>query len=224
VLLYPNLQRTIVAVNNQNDPMSVGQTSVQPAAGALKPGEAAATGNAAAAAADAAAAAAAAAAKAGKAADAVRRNEPPQIVLEGWIARNIAPVLALLATVATFAMFGYFVHVARGPLKETHAYNEALMQLNLEKDIALKNIAASAPASQIAADKANIENKTANVGRAKLDLDDAKERLGMLKDFIIFILGVLSSTLTTIFGYYFGASKSGLKKDEAMQAIANRVG
>jgi predicted NBD/HSP70 family sugar kinase len=158
-------------------------------------------------------------------ADAAPVVAPPAVVIAGpagppppesWLSRDIAPILALLATVATFLMFFYFVQVARGPVEEARAYS--LAQLKLER---MKSSASSAATKEVF--DSDVKALTASADRAKLDLDEAKERLGMLKDFVIFILGVLSSTLTTIFGYYFGSSKSGLKKDEAMQGIAERV-
>ena len=39
---------------------------------------------------------------------------------------------------------------------------------------------------------------------------------------MLYILGVLSSVLTTIFGYYFGSSKGSAAKDERMNEMVQR--
>ena len=52
--------------------------------------------------------------------------------------------------------------------------------------------------------------------------DAVKEQQSATKDFILYILGVLSSAVTTILGYYFGSSSSSAQKTEVLKAMTQK--
>lgn len=62
------------------------------------------------------------------------------------------------------------------------------------------------------------------VTNAKADLEVSKEQRETMKDVILYVLGVLSSAITTIFGYYFGSSKSSSEKNATLHEIAKKSG
>ncbi len=133
---------------------------------------------------------------------------------EGWFSQNVAPLIALATVIITFMMFWGFIQVAKNPLEEIKNLYSAQ-----EKSAAFllqnKNLdSASVEEKKRAEDEIRLLQD--NVVNAKAALDAAKEQRSMVKDIILYILGVLSSTITTIFSYYFGSSKSSAKKDEAL--------
>lgn len=140
---------------------------------------------------------------------------------ESWLSVNIRPLLAVITVVFTFAVFVIFVWLSKTSAKELEAF------------LVPKQLAAEAAQKPTAAKKSKTDTKepvkleTAGMaggaptqaGTLK-DSMEARERLRMEKDFILYILGVLSAALTTVFGYYFGSSKGSAEKSAALTQIA----
>ncbi len=126
-----------------------------------------------------------------------------------WLADNVAPLLAILAVVITFALFVAFIVFVQNPYDkaERNAFDVAQNQY----DAALLNKELLPEQIQIVKDAA---------ANARVSLEGAKERHSTVKEIILYILGVLSSTITTIYGYYFGSSKSSSNKDATMHVLA----
>ncbi|MDD5271990.1 MAG: hypothetical protein PHU14_04650 [Methylovulum sp.] len=139
---------------------------------------------------------------------------------DSWLGKYIAPMIALLTVILTFVMFGYFIHVANGPVQETRVLYHAESEYKQENS--KLDIMPEGPEKVQQTKK--VKTLLEDVVNARADLEESKERRGMLKDFIIFILGVLSSTLTTIFSYYFGSSKGSTRKDEMLNDLAKGAG
>lgn len=119
---------------------------------------------------------------------------------------QIPSVLAVLTLLACFAMFYYFIDLS----------SKSGAQLVEMKAAALE-------VSQLTQQMRQLPpEKTAQYAKAQDDLvlaqkvldnarsvqDAVKEQQSATKDFILYILGVLSSAVTTILGYYFGSSSS----------------
>lgn len=142
---------------------------------------------------------------------------PPPAPADNWMGHNIASVLALLSVVLTFVMFAYFVQVSSQPSQEVASLKEAQVSLSLAMR-ARDNTAEGSP-ERIKAQK-EFELAQANFEAAKLVMQEIKDQKGVTKDFVLYILGVLSSTITTVFSYYFGSSRSSSKKDEMINEMA----
>lgn len=78
-----------------------------------------------------------------------------------WLSKNVSPLLAILTTVITFALFGY-------------------LMLNHEEIPPLR------------------------------------------RDIILYILGVLSATLTQIYSYYFGSSAGSAEKNKMLESLGKK--
>jgi len=144
---------------------------------------------------------------------------------ETWLIRNTGPILAIGTVILTFFMFGYFVYLANTPSRESVELRCAAMAL-ADADSRFSQIS-SAKTGKIAPGKREELQKERDklkikAGFAREAADEAKERRGMMKDFVLYILGVLSSALTTIFGFYFGSSKGSSDKSKALNMIASR--
>jgi len=139
---------------------------------------------------------------------------------EGWISGNISSMLAVVTVLLTFVMFVYFVQVSRWGVN-----SDDIRHLRLAQEQAL-----TAQAKLDALPDEDKDNRTRlkkdldtaqiQVSAAKYVLEATKDQGGVTKDFVLYILGVLSSILTSIFSYYFGSSRSSSKKDETLNAIA----
>lgn len=127
-----------------------------------------------------------------------------------WLADNVAPLLAMLAVMSTFALFVVFINIVRSPFDQAE---------RIAFDVAQKNYE-SALANKDQSNEKKIEVLKEGATYAKAVLDGAKERHSTVKEIILYILGVLSSTITTIYGYYFGSSKSSSNKDATMHVLA----
>lgn len=145
------------------------------------------------------------------------------VTADSWLSRNIAPILALLTVLLTFCMFAFFIIITSLPGREIRSF------LGLQRTLSEARLGFSQASSAIGRtrDFAGLENKRREIDRltsqlnvSRLAAEDAKERRDMVKDFIIYILGVLSSVVTTIFGYYFGSSKGSAVKSETLHALA----
>ena len=139
---------------------------------------------------------------------------------ESWMGSNIAPLLALATVITTFLLFWGFIMVLKSPPQEKRNlysaqkhYKEALFKF---KTIDSTRTKERQEALQ------QIESLREDLDYAKAELDDSKEQRGVIKDIILYILGVLSSTITTIFSYYFGSSKSSAKKDDTLNKISRK--
>ncbi len=142
---------------------------------------------------------------------------------ESWLAKNTGPMLAIGTVILTFFMFGYFVYVAKTPSRESVELRSALKSL-ADAEAAFNRISSSKAEKK---EPGRMDEQRKERDRLKLQVanareaaEDAKERRAMVKDFVLYILGVLSSALTTIFGYYFGSSKGSSDKSTALNAIA----
>lgn len=134
---------------------------------------------------------------------------------ETWLNRHIASILALISVLLTFLMFWFFVDIANDPIKELRSLNLAKHELQISSE-------ALSTAPTDAEKKKEVDVLKTKVINAQSEVDESKERRQMMKDFVLYILGVLSSILTTVFGYYFGSSKSSSNKDEAFQEMAKK--
>jgi predicted PurR-regulated permease PerM len=141
---------------------------------------------------------------------------------ESWLGRNISPTLALATVIITFLMFWGFIQVLKTPLQETGK----LYSAQAKYDAALSKLQKIDSTRQEERLRANEEIRSLqeNVAYAKAALDESKEQRGVIKDIILYILGVLSSTITTIFSYYFGSSRSSAKKDDTLNEMSKGVG
>ncbi len=137
-----------------------------------------------------------------------------------WLGKNTTPIIALSTVFLTFWMFWYFIHIANTPNKEVR--NLYLAQQKYDTAVLnLQNANKNEPEKVITANK-EVSNTFDVISSAKADLEESKEQRGMVKDFILYILGALSSILTSIFNYYFGSSKSSANKDDTLHEIAKR--
>lgn len=145
------------------------------------------------------------------------------------------PVLALVTVLLTFGMFFYFVWVSSRPSVEINNLNACMrdmavaqQQLDAVKN-PIKNPEAKPGTANIAQQNSEDElrNKLAHskilCDYAKATLDTVKERQATMKEIMLYVLGVLSSALTTILGYYFGSSKGSSEKNHALNAIATKI-
>lgn len=145
------------------------------------------------------------------------------------------PVLALVTVLLTFGMFFYFVSVSSTSSPEVKDLNAcmrdmALLQQQLDAvKSPIKNPEAKAGTTNVAQKdpEDELKNKLAHskilCDYAKSALDTVKERQATMKEIMLYVLGVLSSALTTILGYYFGSSKGSSEKNHALNAIATQI-
>jgi len=149
---------------------------------------------------------------------------PPHV--ESYLAKNTGPILAILTVLLTFGMFYYFVDLTCRPSKESvESHRIGLALSDVESRFAQFSSAKPGSAEAVRRDELRRERgklRTLNVVATEAAAD-AKERRGMVKDFVLYILGVLSSALTTIFGYYFGSSKGSSDKTSALSGIASKA-
>lgn len=148
---------------------------------------------------------------------------PPPPSSDSWLGKNMAPIIALITIILTFGMFVYFVSMANTPTPESKEY-QSLHKSLLESKRKFSQISSATTSPKEFALKDELKKEInmlcTQIITAKDAADDAKDRRGMVKDFVLYILGVLSSALTTIFGYYFGSSKGSAVKTEALNAMA----
>jgi flagellar basal body-associated protein FliL len=145
------------------------------------------------------------------------------------------PVLALVTVLLTFAMFFYFVWVSSTSSPEVKVLNSCMRDLAVAQQqldslkSPIKNPEAKpATANVVQKDSEDeLRNKLAHskilCDYAKAALDTVKERQATMKEIMLYVLGVLSSALTTILGYYFGSSKGSSEKNHALNAIATKI-
>lgn len=127
---------------------------------------------------------------------------------ESWLSQNIAPMLALVAVIGTFWMFQYFIKTASTPVSGNESAEISLLEQKI-KNAELKK----RPDEEIQKFKDLLVN-------AKSNQEVSRAQRSMVKDFILYILGVLSSLITTIYGYYFGSSRGSASKDDTMKQMA----
>jgi hypothetical protein len=135
---------------------------------------------------------------------------------ESWLAKNTGPILAILTVLLTFLMFGYFVCLAnKSPKEVVELRNVAKSLVDAETKFAQVSSSKTERAvpGKLEGVRKERDKLRIQAGYAKEASEDAKERRAMVKDFVLYILGVLSSALTTIFGYYFGSSKGSSDKN-----------
>ena len=142
---------------------------------------------------------------------------------ESWLTRNTGPFLAIITVLLTFYMFGYFVCLANSPSKESTDLRKAQHALT-QAEAKFSDIS-SAKAESVTPGKKEEVRKERDRSRKRVITamevaEDARDRRGIVKEFIMYILGVLSSALTTILGFYFGSSKSSADKNNALNVFA----
>jgi hypothetical protein len=142
---------------------------------------------------------------------------------ESWLARNTVPLLAIITVLMMFYMFGYFVCLSNSPSKESADLRKAQHALTrVESKFSEIRSAQTASGAPVRKEEVRKERDRSRkrVSTAMEVADDARDRRGVVKEFIMYILGVLSSALTTILAYYFGSSKGSADKYSAMNAFA----
>lgn len=138
---------------------------------------------------------------------------------------RFSPLLALLTVILIFALFIFFVNVVSTPRKETMEACALVTELTAAetrfKQLSTAKKADSDLTTYAAArsERDRLRKLTELVGKSA---EEAKERRLMVKDIIMYILGVLSSALMTILGYYFGSSKGSAEKTTTLNAIASK--
>lgn len=153
-----------------------------------------------------------------------------------WFGTITRPLLALVTVLITFFMFGYFVQIASGPVQEIQGLNTAQRNFDSaqgEMDAANSSLQKADPSKidekkkledEAAAKRKMRDEARAALGNAKATLEVSREQRTTTKELILYILGVLSSALTTILGYYFGSSKSSADKNSTINEIAKTSG
>lgn len=142
---------------------------------------------------------------------------------EGWLARNTGPLLAIITVLMTFGMFAYFVSLANSPSKESanlRREQHALKQVESKFGEISSSKTERAVVGKLAEVRKERERSRMRVTHAMEEAEDARDRRGVMKEYIMYILGVLSSALTTILAYYFGSSKGSADKSTALNIVA----
>ncbi len=142
---------------------------------------------------------------------------------EGWLARNTGPLLAIITVLMTFGMFAYFVCLANSPSKESanlRREQHALKQVESKFGEISSSKTERAVVGKLAEVRKERERSRMRVTHAMEEAEDARDRRGVMKEYIMYILGVLSSALTTILAYYFGSSKGSADKSTALNIVA----
>ena len=153
-----------------------------------------------------------------------------------WLGTITRPLLAIGTVLITFFLFWYFVQVVNGPVQEIQGVNTAQRNFDFaqsELDAAsssLQKADAGKPEEKkkledaVAAKRKMLGESKAALGNAKATLEASREQRTTTKELILYILGVLSSALTTILGYYFGSSKSSTDKSNTLSEIVKTTG
>jgi flagellar basal body-associated protein FliL len=147
----------------------------------------------------------------------------PETNNDSWLAMNTRPLLAIITVLMTFYMFIYFVCMANKPTRESADLHKAQQQLR-QVDTKFSNISSSKAEravtgrlDEVRKERDRFRLKVSNAAEAA---EDARDRRGIVKEFIMYILGVLSSALTTILAFYFGSSKGSSDKNLALNLLA----
>lgn len=143
---------------------------------------------------------------------------------EGWIGVNVAPLLALVTVLCTFFLFWIFIQEVKSPTidKLEQQKVEARYQKQFNEVVQqLQTIDSMKPEErQLLIEE--LQSLKEGLDKVRTNFDDSKEQRGVVKDIILYILGVLSSIITSIYSYYFGSSRSSAKKDEAISDMKNQ--
>ena len=165
-----------------------------------------------------------------------RTSAEPPPANHAWLSTITRPLLALGTVLMTFFMFGYFIHIANGPVQEIQGVNTAQRNSDIAQNeldnanSSLQKADAGKPDEKkkleegVAAKRKALDEARVALGNAKATLDISKEQRTTTKELILYILGVLSSALTTILGYYFGSSKSSTDKSNTLNEIVKTTG
>ena len=167
-----------------------------------------------------------------------QQQESDQV--ESWISRNISPILALVTVILTFIMFGVFIYVIMFPPEEEikavaaaeGKYEKALQVEVVDSTRQAISNAAKGKLSKIDSTrqtggqnlKEDLRFYKNKVVYAKTALKEKQDQRTMVKDIMLYILGVLSSILTSIFSYYFGSSKSSSQKNDTLNMMVKNAG
>lgn len=139
---------------------------------------------------------------------------------KGRFSQNIAPILAVIALVMSFGLFLYFVWQVNQPID----YLVKLQDLYAKLSLLRIELAKTQDPVLVEAFKREEATLLGMIEAFKTGMELVKDQRGAMKDFILYILGVLSSIVTTIFGYYFGSSSSSARKDEIRALTGNQPG
>lgn len=149
-----------------------------------------------------------------------QQQESDQV--ESWISRNISPILALVTVILTFIMFGVFIYVIMfPPEEEIKAVAAAEGKYEKALQVEVVDSIRQTGGQNLKEDLRFYKNK---VVYAKTALKEKQDQRTMVKDIMLYILGVLSSILTSIFSYYFGSSKSSSQKNDTLNMMAKKTG
>ena len=136
---------------------------------------------------------------------------------DSWLSKNIASTISVFTLVFSFLLFFYFVYLASMPNPVSPEVTASTAMVN---DLTAQYAKATDPKERTQL------LESLNMAQRALDNNlrialDQKDQKGMMKDFVLYILGVLSSLITTVFGYYFGSSRSSAKKDDAFAKMVS---
>ena len=149
-----------------------------------------------------------------------QQQESDQV--ESWISRNISPILALVTVILTFIMFGVFIYVIMfPPEEEIKAVAAAEGKYEKALQVEVVDSIRQTGGQNLKEELRFYKNK---VVYAKTALKEKQDQRTMVKDIMLYILGVLSSILTSIFSYYFGSSKSSSQKNDTLNMMAKKTG
>ncbi|MFZ4856832.1 MAG: hypothetical protein ACOYL3_10585 [Desulfuromonadaceae bacterium] len=139
--------------------------------------------------------------------------------------KGFGPFLALITVILVFVMFYFFVNVVRAPQKEAAGACALVTEL-VAAEARFRQLStakkAGADLTAFTAARSERDRLRSLAGGFKEAMEESKERRAMVKDIIMYILGVLSSALTTILGYYFGSSKGSSDKTTTLNSIASK--
>ena len=153
--------------------------------------------------------------------------------VDGGLSKNISPILALVTVILTFITFGVFIFVLKvTPSDEIKAVSSAEEIYEKASKLAIVDSTRQATEKKLHVklskidstrqktreeglkeDKQFLKNK---VAYARTALKEKQDQRTTVKEIILYILGVLSSILTSIYSYYFGSSSSSAKKSNTL--------
>ena len=155
--------------------------------------------------------------------------------VDGWLSRNISPALALVTVILTFFMFGFFIYIIMNPPNDEiravssaeQKYETARIDSTRQATVNKLHVKSSKIDSTRQKGEEVLKEDTAvlkhKVGYAKTALEEKQGRRTAVKEIILYILGVLSSILTSIFSYYFGSSNSSAMKNDTLNTLAKNA-
>ncbi|MEI7708285.1 MAG: hypothetical protein WCI90_08445 [Chlorobium sp.] len=155
--------------------------------------------------------------------------------VDGWFSKNISPILAFVTVILTFFMFGFFIFIIMNPPNDEiravssaeQKYETARIDSTRQATVNKLNVKSSKIDSTRQKGEEGLKDEPIvlrhKVAYAKAALEEKQGRRTAVKEIILYILGVLSSILTSIFSYYFGSSNSSAKKNDTLNTLAKNA-